>query len=40
MDPRLVGATCLYGQACGTCLRRIMLPMQSGELTKAGERVS
>ncbi|MFL6180592.1 MAG: AAA domain-containing protein [Actinomycetes bacterium] len=24
--------TCLYGQACGTCLRRIMLPTQSGEL--------
>jgi hypothetical protein len=24
--------TCLYGQACSTCLRRIMLPTQSGEL--------
>ena len=24
--------TCLDGQACGTCLRRIMLPTQSGEL--------
>src|SRR3954454_16179176 len=24
--------TCMDGQACGTCLRRIMLPTQSGEL--------
>src|SRR3954470_1524738 len=27
-----LAGTCLDGQACGTCLRRIMLPTQSGEL--------
>src|SRR4051794_38030296 len=29
--------TCLYGQACGPCLRRIMLPTQSGELLSSNQ---